>query len=54
VAEFCRAPLNYVIIGSSDFDIFLEIQFVMCFWFDHEILVYKKAFFKTLYGFYLI
>jgi hypothetical protein len=43
-------------VGSSDFDIFFinPICF-MCFWFGLEILrlVYKKAFFEILNGFYL-
>ncbi len=29
VADFCRAPL-YCVIGSSDFDIFLEIPYASC------------------------
>jgi hypothetical protein len=46
-------------LGSSDFGIFLEIQyasFVLCFWFGLEILrlVYKQAFCNILNDFYLI
>jgi hypothetical protein len=43
-------------LGSSDFDIFLEIQYASCFLFGLANLrqFYKKTFFKILNGFYLI
>jgi hypothetical protein len=45
-------------LGSSDFDIFLEIQHASCVFggFGLEILrlVYKKVFFEIWNGFYLI
>ncbi len=51
--------VNNCEVGTSDFDIFLEIQYLhVFFWFGLKIeilrLVYKKVFFEILNGFYLI